>query len=120
MIGTLTESERGAILDDEIRRYVARGYRVQARTATTAQLIRPKSFSVAAAIFWALFLLVGLIIYLLIYAAQKDEALYLSVDERGNVVRQGSGGTASDQACRACGYENRRARQACKRCKAPL
>lgn len=116
----LTEAERSAELDAEIQRYVRNGYRVVSRTPTTAQLIRPKTFSVVAAIFWTLILLVGLLIYLLIYAAQSDEAVYLTVDDYGRVHRQGNSVATTGEICGACGYQNRHARPACKRCKAPL
>lgn len=120
----LTEPERSAILDAEIQRWVGQGYRLVTRTSTAAQMVKPKSFSVAVAIFGLLFLVVGLLIYLLAYAAQSDEALYLSVDEHGRIQRRGSEGTggrdvAGQWFCDACSYRNHRQRTLCKRCKAP-
>jgi len=77
--------ERQAILNREIQKFVKRGFRVTARTDTTAQLVKPKKFSLLWAILWFLFFGIGLIIYLLYYAAKKDETIYLDVDERGKV-----------------------------------
>ena len=118
----LSEAERQAILDAEIQQYAALGYRVAARTATTAQLIRPKTFNVTAAILWALFLLVGLLIYLLIYTAAADDAVYLAVEPDGRVIRQFSGGSGRGRndptrwTCEQCGYRNPPRRPRCKRC----
>jgi hypothetical protein len=85
----LSEAERTAILEPEIERYIVAGYRLQIRTTTTAQLVKPKSFDVGCAIFGLLFLLVGLLIYLLMYLAQKDKAVYLSVDDQGVIHVRG-------------------------------
>ncbi len=120
----LSEAERSAILECEIERYVMQGYRVTARTATTAQLVRPKTFNVVAAILWLLVLLVGLLVYLLIYAAQADEAIYLTVEPDGRIERRFSGGSGGRNdpnrwACQACGYPNAPRREQCKRCRAP-
>ena len=120
----LNEAERSSILDAEVERYVIQGYRVTARTATTAQLIRPKTFNIVAAILWLLLLVVGLLIYLLIYAAQSDEAVYLSVDPDGRVERRLSGGASRGQddptrwICDQCGHRNPPRRPRCKRCEA--
>lgn len=119
MVSMLSEAERSAILDAEIQRYVALGYRVASRTATAAQLIRPKTFSVAAAVIWTLVLIVGLLIYLFMYMAQSDETVYLTIDESGAVRRQSNNARAG-QPCPSCGYENRQQRSNCKRCKAHL
>lgn len=118
----LTEAERSAILDAEIMRWVANGYRLQARTATTAQLIRPKTFSVALAILGLLFLVIGLIAYLLWYAAQADESLYLMVEEDGHISGHGDGIRQlqpDDWICGACGRANNAFRSNCKRCRVP-
>lgn len=86
----LSESERTAILEREIAQYASQGYRVTVRTATTAQLVKPKEFSVLAAVCMTLLLLVGLVLYLLIYLAEKDKTVYLSVDASGAVQRMGN------------------------------
>jgi hypothetical protein len=86
----MTEAERSAILDTEIERYITAGYRLMARTATTAQLVKPKSFNLGCAILGLLFLLVGLVLYLLLYLGQRDLAVYLSVDEDGVIHVRGN------------------------------
>ena len=60
----VADGERSHALDEAIGRYLRRGYFVQFRTATTAQLVRRKKFSFLWALFWVLFLGVGIIIYL--------------------------------------------------------
>ncbi len=42
----LSTLERSAILDKEVAYYIRRGFRVISRTDTTAQLVKPKSFSI--------------------------------------------------------------------------
>lgn len=84
---TLSITERKAILDREVVKYVKRGYRVQSRTDTEAQLVRPKRFSFFWAFLWFLLIVVGLLVYLLYYASKKDETVYLQVDELGRVKR---------------------------------
>lgn len=119
----LSESERSAILDQEIRRYTAQGFRVTSRTATTAQMLKPKQFNVAVAVLGLLVFVVGLLVYLLIYLGQSDETLYLTVGEDGRVQRSGNARALGRQGvdrwiCEACGYGNHRARSTCKRCHA--
>lgn len=83
-----SESERSAILDVEIRRYVAVGYRVTIRTPTTAQLVKPKKVNVTAAFLWLLICGVGVVVYLFHYLlVLKDTSVYLSVDEGGTISR---------------------------------
>ena len=73
--------ERREILEKEIRKYVKRGYQVASRTDTTAQLIKPKKFS----LFW---FCVGLIIlYLAYYMWKRDKTVYLEVDKLGRIKR---------------------------------
>jgi uncharacterized membrane protein len=66
-------------LQEQIRWYVRHGYRVVNQTATTAQLVKPKRFSFLWAILWLLMFGVGLLVYLLYYAAKKDTVVYLEV-----------------------------------------
>lgn len=119
----LSDEDRSAILEAEVQRFVAQGYRVAARSPTTAQLVRPKTFNVVAAVLWLLVLLVGLLIYLLVYAAQSDDAVYLTVGPDGEIARQFSGGSGRGQhdparwACEQCGYRNTPSRPRCKRCR---
>lgn len=76
---------RTTVLDREIDKYVRAGFRVVSRTPTTAQLVKPKEFSMFIALLGFLFLFVGLVLYMLIYMAEKDQTVYLSVDEQGNI-----------------------------------
>lgn len=65
-------------LEDRIQYYVRRGYRVVNRTETTAQLLRPKTFSFVWASFWFIFGLgFGIFFYLFYYLAKQDSTLYL-------------------------------------------
>jgi hypothetical protein len=137
----LTDAERSQRLEAEIDRYVRAGFRVVARTPTTAQLVKPKTFNMGCALLGFLFLLAGLVLYLLYYVSKRDSSVYLSVDEFGVVHRQVSGDVpklspmyaAGGQAmapamrtgdtrleCANCGYENSPSRQSCKRCRRPL
>jgi hypothetical protein len=81
----LSEAERSALLDGEISDYAGEGFSVRQRTATTAQLVRPKKFSFFWAPVWFLMLGVGLVVYLLYYAAKRDEGRYVEVNEYGAV-----------------------------------
>jgi hypothetical protein len=84
---TLSIAERKALLDAEVTRYVRRGFRVQSRTDTTAQLVKPKKFSLFWAGIWLLCAVFPFIVYLLWYAAKRDTQVYLQVDEQGKVTR---------------------------------
>jgi len=79
--------ERRAILQREINNYVRRGFRVVSQTDTTAQLIKPKRISLFWAIVWT-FLIVGIILYLLWYIVQRDQSVYLEVDEHGRIHKR--------------------------------
>jgi hypothetical protein len=81
----ISEAERSRILDEEIGEYMREGFFVRQRTASTAQLVRPKKFSFIWALVWFLMLGVGLVVYLLYYAAKQDEGRYVEVDEYGTV-----------------------------------
>lgn len=82
----LTPAARREILDATIARYSAMGYRLQSQTDTTAQLVRPKRFSIVLALIGLLIAVVGLIVYLLIYLAQKDSVVFVQVDSFGKVT----------------------------------
>lgn len=88
MSRTLSLDERSAILDRVIAAYSQRGYRIVARTATSAQLARPKPFSCVWAFIWFLLLGFGLLIYLFYYLAKRDDLIWLEVDEVGRVRRR--------------------------------
>ena len=68
-------------LQDHINWYVNRGYQVQSQTETSAQLVKPKRFSLIWALIWTLLVLVGLIIYIFYYISKKDQTVYLYVED---------------------------------------
>lgn len=88
MQATLSLEKRRDILQKEINGYVRRGFRVMSQTDTSAQLVKPKKFSFLWAMLWFLLLGIGLLIYLIYYWSQKDQTVYLSVDERGRVSKR--------------------------------
>jgi hypothetical protein len=76
---------RSAALQARINFYVGMGYRVISQTDTTAQLVRPKRFSLVWFLIWLL-LLIGWLFYLFYHLFLKREIqVYLSVDELGRV-----------------------------------
>lgn len=79
--GTL--ARRKAILDEEVRRYVKKGWRVEERDDTSAQLVKDKSPSCLLALILAIFFILPAILYLLLY--KGTESLYIEVDEDGEV-----------------------------------
>jgi hypothetical protein len=81
----LSVEEQSAILDEEVRKYVRRGYRVESRTATTAQMLKPKKFSFFWAFVWFLLFGVGVLVYLFYYWSKRDETAYLEVDGTGTI-----------------------------------
>jgi len=56
------------------------------RTATTAQLVKPKQFSFIWALLWFLVFGIGILVYLFYYASMQDEVRYVEVDEYGAVT----------------------------------
>jgi len=70
-------------LDEMVRTLSRRGYQIITRDATSAQLRRPKRFSLIASLLWFLCFGVGIIVYLLYYAAKRDTLIYLHVDADG-------------------------------------
>lgn len=85
---TKSVDERRAILQREISGYVKKGFRVVSQTDTTAQLVKPKTFSFLWALLWFLLLGVGLLVYLIWYWAKRDETIYLEVDDKGRVKKR--------------------------------
>jgi len=77
--------DRKIILDREVGNYIKRGFRIISRTDTTAQLVKPKKFSLLWAFLWFLLFGIGLLVYVFYYVAKKDQTAYLEVDELGNV-----------------------------------
>ncbi len=85
----MDEAERTAILQREIARWTRRGFIVESQTDTTAQMRRPKKFSFLTALLGLLFLVVGLFIYLFWYMSKRDQVIFITVDEQGNVDVEG-------------------------------
>ena len=81
----VSEAERSRELEEEIAQYIHDGYFVRHRSATTAQLVRPKKFSFIWALLWFLLFGIGIVVYLIYYAAKQDEGRYVEVDEYGAV-----------------------------------
>jgi len=74
-----TLEQRKELLQKEIHHYIRKGYHVISQTDTTAQLLKPKKFS----LFWCIIML-G-ILYLPFYWASKDKTVYIEVIETGKV-----------------------------------
>ena len=72
---------RQAALQQAIGEYLRQGYRVLSQTDSTAQLVRPKKFSVV----WFL-LTVGFYLFYHILV-KKERQVYLQVDASGAVLR---------------------------------
>jgi hypothetical protein len=86
MAAELSIDERRARLQNEIGKYIKKGFRVLSQTDTTAQLVKPKKFSFLWAIFWFLFLFVGLLVYLIYYLSKHDETIYIEVSSSGKIT----------------------------------
>jgi ABC-type Fe3+ transport system permease subunit len=83
-----TSVDPEAILQAEINRYVGRGFRVTSQTPRSAQLVKPKKFSVVWAVIWFVLMILPFVIYLLYYASKRDQQVYLTVDEQGHITRK--------------------------------
>ena len=68
-------------LQDHINWYVGQGYRVIAQTETSAQLVKPKRFSMVWAFLWFLLFFVGLLFYIFWYVSKRDKEVYLYVED---------------------------------------
>ena len=71
-------------LQNEILKYVKRGYTVVHQTDTTAQLIKRKKFSIFWALIWTL-TMIGWVFYLIYYWMKKDKLVYLNI-QNGQVI----------------------------------
>ncbi len=77
-------------LDAEIEKYVSWGFRLISRTETTAQLVKPKTFSYGWAVFWLIFGFgIGIVLYIFYYLGKKDETVYLQVNHSGRLSVNG-------------------------------
>lgn len=72
-------------LDETIAQYTLEGWRVTYATETSAQLVRPKTFSFVAALLWFLLLGVGVFVYLAYYLAKRDDQVFLAVAPDGQI-----------------------------------
>jgi hypothetical protein len=79
------ESARSRLLAEGVSEYMRGGFFVRHRTATTAQLVKPKKFSSLWALLWFLVFGIGIVVYLIYYAAKRGEGRYVEVDEYGAV-----------------------------------
>src|SRR6478672_11750867 len=70
--------DRGA-LDSAITSYIAQGFTVQNRGEDFAVLFKKKEFSVLWAVVGLVLCLLPLLIYLIVYATQKDELVEIRV-----------------------------------------
>jgi hypothetical protein len=74
------------LLAAEAARYQRKGFLVLDRGGTSMQLRRPKVFSLFWAFLWFLVFGVGIVVYLIWYAAKRDTLVLLTVDERGSIT----------------------------------
>ena len=73
-------------LEPYIQQMSRYGYKVGSRSARAAQLIKPKQFNVTVAIICVLLALIPFLIYLCVYAAEKDVIVYLAVEPDGRIM----------------------------------
>ena len=92
--------QRTAFLDQQIRQYANRGFRVISRSETTAQLVKPKKFSFILAALGLLLWGVGLLLYLFYYWSQKDQTVLIQVDPQGRVIDSSRTVAPPEQASR--------------------
>jgi hypothetical protein len=67
-------------MDRLIATYAVSGYTVASRTANETVLIKRKQFSIALLIIGLLLCVIPLLVYLVVYALQKDEVVVLRVN----------------------------------------
>ena len=77
--------KRRELLERAIAKYVSKGYLVVSRTDSTAQLRKPKTFSCLFASLWFLLFGIGIVVYLIYYAAKRDAIIYIEVNEIGAI-----------------------------------
>jgi hypothetical protein len=83
-------TEPNDVLEQAIATWIARGYQVQMRGPTYAQLMKPKRFSVVWALLWFLLFGFGLLIYIVYFLAKSQPTVYLSVDTAGRLTQSRS------------------------------
>ena len=74
-------------LQEHIGWYVRQGYRVVSQTETSAQLVRPKQFSIMWFLLGLLAVGVGAVLYIIYYMMKRDATVYLTVQPDGTVKR---------------------------------
>ena len=75
-------------LQEHIGWYVKeQGYQVVSQTETSAQLVKPKKFSLGWALLWFLVFGIGLLVYVFYYMANSAGSIYLYV-EGGQVLKR--------------------------------
>lgn len=86
-VGNIASPEaRRAALQQRISKYVRDQYRVVSQTDYTAQLVKPKRFSLIWAIIWLILAVIPFLLYLGYHVFLKRESqVYLTVDEQGRV-----------------------------------
>ncbi len=94
----ISDTKRRQILQRELMNLSAQGYIIQYQSDTMAQLRKPKNFNYFVALLGLLFWGVGLILYLLYYAVQKDTLVSIEVDEYGNGIFYGDLVTKESQS----------------------
>jgi hypothetical protein len=76
-----------AQMEEEIARLTRRGYVIVSRAETSAQLKRPKHFSVWWALFWFLIGGVGLPLYIVWYLlVKRDRVAFVRITPEGRVL----------------------------------
>jgi hypothetical protein len=66
-----------AAMEQAITSYIAQGFTVQSRTETSVTLFKKKEFSVLWAVVGLLLCLLPLLVYLIVYATQRDQMVQI-------------------------------------------
>ncbi len=85
MPGRLSLEERQVILEEEVSKYLRKGFRVVSNTESTAKLTLRKKFSFTWAAGGFLFLGIGLLVYLIWWRFSEDRIVYLRVAPEGGI-----------------------------------
>lgn len=81
-------------LDQTITGYIAQGFTVQNRGDDFATLFKKKEFSVLWAVIGFLICIIPLLIYLIVYATQKDQLVEIRIGEAHELAAGSVGGPA--------------------------
>jgi uncharacterized integral membrane protein len=82
-------TKKADTLNKAIAEYQADGWVLLNQTSNSAQLKKPKEFSTALFIIGILLFFIIGVIYLILYAVQKEELVTLKTDDQGNLVEDG-------------------------------